>query len=415
MKIVLVNLRYFISGGPERYLFNIKELLENQGHQVIPFSIKHNNNEPTRYSSYFLEPIGDGNEVYFENYRKKNLKSLIRLAGRLFYSFEARKKLTRLIREHQPDLVYILLYLNKISPSIIHAAKRNGVPVVLRISDYGMMCAANIFYLKRENKICERCLNNGRHHSVLNKCSQGSFLYSCFGYLAYTFHDLLHINRQIDAFVIPSAFSISKFIQFGIPDNKIFQVPTFSPTPENNKPEYERFVLYTGRIEPEKGIRTLIDAFIDTDIPLKIIGFSKNGYDKELQNYLRDRQHAITFLGRKGSEEIAGYLEKCAFTVCPSECYDNFPNAVLESYANKKAVIATNLGSLKEMIRDGETGLLFEYRNSSDLREKVISLIDDKERIRALGENGYHKLVEEYSAEHHYQKLISLFHSLTNA
>ena len=72
MKIVVVNLRYFLTGGPERYMFNIIELLESHGHQVIPFTIKHNLNKPSKYKSYFLEPIGKGDEIYFNKYKKNN-------------------------------------------------------------------------------------------------------------------------------------------------------------------------------------------------------------------------------------------------------------------------------------------------------------------------------------------------------
>ena len=65
MKIVLVNYRYFFAGGPERYLFNIKQLLEDAGHEIIPFSVKHKQNVATPYEKYFLSPIGNGDEIYF--------------------------------------------------------------------------------------------------------------------------------------------------------------------------------------------------------------------------------------------------------------------------------------------------------------------------------------------------------------
>lgn len=72
MKIVLVNYRYFISGGPERYFFNIKEMLERNGHKVIPFSVKSSRNLPSDYERYFLDVVDD--EVYFAQSKKKSLK-----------------------------------------------------------------------------------------------------------------------------------------------------------------------------------------------------------------------------------------------------------------------------------------------------------------------------------------------------
>ena len=70
MKIIIVNYRYFISGGPERYLFNIKDLLEKNGHEVIPFSVKSRHNQPSGYEQYFLSAVGEGKEVYFKEYNK---------------------------------------------------------------------------------------------------------------------------------------------------------------------------------------------------------------------------------------------------------------------------------------------------------------------------------------------------------
>jgi hypothetical protein len=87
MKIIIVNYRYFISGGPERYLFNIMELLEKKGHTVVPFSVQGKLNEPSKYDDYFLSPIGDGKEVYFGEY-KKNIKTVFKTWARMFYSFE---------------------------------------------------------------------------------------------------------------------------------------------------------------------------------------------------------------------------------------------------------------------------------------------------------------------------------------
>ena len=106
MKIILVNYRYFISGGPERYYFNIKEILEKHGHEVIPFSVKSSRNLPNDYEQYFLEIVDD--EVYFAQAKKKTPKMILKSFSRMFYSWEAKRKMRQLIRDTQPDLVYIM-------------------------------------------------------------------------------------------------------------------------------------------------------------------------------------------------------------------------------------------------------------------------------------------------------------------
>lgn len=414
MKIVLVNLRYFISGGPERYMFNIKDVLENHGHTVIPFSVKHNLNEKSDYESYFLDKIGGGEETYFSEYKKNNISDLLRLVGRLFYSFEAKNKFSKLIRATKPDLIYILNFENKISPSIIDASKKFKLPVVLRISDFGLICAANIFFLNKRQEICEKCLKHGKYNLVLNKCFHDSYLYSTLKYSSYLLHNLLNINNKISAFVIPSNFTKTKFIESGIPSDKVAHIPTFFNNKNTNEEiYYDDYALYIGRIDPDKGLKTLVDAFINTNNKLMIIGFSSSNYEEYLKNYLVGKSHSISFLGKMNFSEIKPYLQRCCFTVVSSEWFDNFPNTILESFAFKKAVIATNIGSLKELVEDNETGLLFQYRNPDDLKSKVIELLSDKTKAKQLGENGYAKLHSEFSQENHYNNLFALFNSLT--
>ena len=130
MKIILVNYRYFISGGPERYYFNIKEILERNGHVVIPFSVKNSRNFSSDYETYFLDRLDD--EVYFAHSNKKSMKVILKSFSRMFYSFEAKRKFRQLLTDTNPDLVYIMQYHNKISPSIIDAAKNLGIGCVMK-------------------------------------------------------------------------------------------------------------------------------------------------------------------------------------------------------------------------------------------------------------------------------------------
>jgi glycosyltransferase involved in cell wall biosynthesis len=230
------------------------------------------------------------------------------------------------------------------------------------------------------------------------------------GSMAFAEH-ILRVKNKINAFVIPSAFTLKKLAEYGFDKNKLNHIPTFFNL--NNYPaghiSYQPFALYIGRIEQEKGIYTLIKAFAGTRFQLKIIGFSANGYDEELKQFLKGQTHQIEFLGRKNFAEIVPYLETCAFTIVPSECYDNFPNTVLESYAFKKAVIATRLGSLTDIVQDGETGYLFEPKNSDDLREKAATLFASEALCNQYGQKGYNKILNEYSEETHYTQLKSVF------
>lgn len=410
MKIILVNYRYFISGGPERYYFNIKEILENHGHEVIPFSVKSSRNLPNGYEQYFLDIVDD--EVYFAQAKKKTPKMILKSFTRMFYSWEAKRKMRQLIRDTRPDLVYIMQMHNKISPSIVDAARSEGIPVVHRISDFQYMCPNALFYNDCIG-VCEDCLKGKRMSCVKYRCVLNSPVYSAIKMAAKWLHDTMKVTRKIDAFVVPSSFTLGKLHEYGIPVRKLNLIPTFFNLKEKEPlVEYRPFVLFVGRIERQKGLMTLVKTFEGTENELKIIGFSNDGYEEELKGYLKSKQHNIRFLGRKPFEGIVPYLKTCLCTVVPSEWYDNFPNVILESFAYKKAVIATNFGSLPELVKDNKTGLTFRYADIIDFRKKVKYMFENPEHARLMGENAYKVLVENYLPETHYKRLINLFDSV---
>lgn len=412
MKIIIINYRYFVSGGPERYLFNVTDLLEKNGHEVIPFSIKNKLNKPTAYEKYFMSPVGEADEVYFSEYKKTNLKTVIRSFSRMFYSFEAKQKLDSLIKAVTPDLIYVLHYQNKVSASIFDAAKKNKIPVIHRISDFGQICANALFYRPTQKDICERCLSGSKFNAVKNKCVYDSYIYSAIKAASLKFQEIIGITKKVQAFVVPSKFTLSKLHAYGFPLAQMVHIPSFFNFEFVSKDlniTYEPFALYIGRIESEKGLLTLVKAFENTSFNLKIIGFSSTGFENELKEYLKDKDHSIEFLGKKGFDEIQGYLSRCSFTVVPSEWYDNFPNTLLESFAFKKCAVATNTGSLKEVVIDNETGLLFNLKDTQDLKDKIVYLFGNEMICRKLGEQAFAKLNNEYSSQEHYKKLGNLF------
>ena len=220
--------------------------------------------------------------------------------------------------------------------SNIDEAKKRNIPVIHRISDFQYMCPNALFYNEKTG-VCEDCLHKRRLSCIKNKCVMNSRVLSAIKLGAKILHDFLGTTKKINAFVVPSEFTLKKLNEFGIPQKKLNHIPTFfnlKQTPD--KITYEPYFLFVGRIEKQKGLQTLIDAFTNTDLKLKIIGFSNNGYEEELKKNLNGKQHHIEFLGQKTFEEIEQYLKTCLCTIVPSEWYDNFPNTILESFAYKK-------------------------------------------------------------------------------
>ena len=408
MRILLVNYRYFISGGPEKYMFNIKKMLEDNGHEVIPFSIHSNKNEETEYSKYFVEPIGGRDATYFDEV-KKTPKSIIQMITRSCYSFEVKHAIQKEIDDVKPDLVYIIHFVNKLSPSVIRGAKQRKIPVVLRLSDYFLLCPR--FDFLSDKKICEECLTKGYSSCIKKKCVKGSTAASFIRVFSMKLHSALKIYNDVDAFITPSEFLKSKLISNGFQKDKITCIPTFTFSRSKlEEPKVGEYGLYFGRITEEKGVETAVKAYEKLpDHKLKIMGDDTTEEAIRLKEYVKNKALLnIEFLGFKCGTELEEVIKGARFTMIPSIWYDNLPNTALESFQYSKPVVASDIGSLPELVIDEYNGYLFDPYSVDELVEKI-KLLDDMELVKKMGNNSRKLLEEKFAPEKHYEALFNIF------
>lgn len=414
MKILIINYRFFISGGPERYMFNLIELLEKKGHEIIPFSINYRKNRETKFKKYFVSPISSEEEIYFRE-DKKNIKSLLKALSRTFYSIETYKKLNQLIREVKPDFAIVLHYQRKLSPSVIDCLYKNRIPFVVRLSDFAMICP-NAHFI-RNNNICEECLSKGLFSSVKYSCVQNSKLAALINYLSLLFQKQIKIFDKISFFIVPSKFTIEKHIAGGFKSEKFIHVPTFiNVTNPYIIKKKNNIVLYIGRLERIKGVHILLEAatFLKNEkININIIGDGDKQYIEELKSYcIKNQLINVTFFGfldRK--EEIFKLYKEALVTIIPSLWYENQPNSALESMANGVPVIASNIGSLREIIIDGVNGYLFKMGDSLDLSIKIKNILHNP-NYEALQKGAIEYIEKYHSPELHYNKLIEIYNRI---
>lgn len=408
MRILLVNYRYFISGGPEKYMFNIKKMLEDNGHEVIPFSIHSNKNIETEYSKYFVEPIGGRDATYFDEV-KKTPKSIFQMISRSCYSFEVKKAIKKEIIDVKPDLVYIIHFVNKLSPSVIRGAKELKIPVVLRLSDYFLLCPR--FDFLNRKKVCEDCLTCGYMSCIKKRCVKDSLFASIIRVFSMKIHSLLRIYDDVDAFITPSEFLKQKLIDNGFPKNKITCIPTFtSSKSEIGEPVIGSYGLYFGRISEEKGVEILIEAYEKLpNYQLKIVGDDNTDEALRLKDYIEEHNISnIEFLGFKLGKELEDIIKGARFTFIPSIWYDNLPNTALESFQYSKPVIASNIGSLPELVVDGYNGFLFNPDDINLLIDKI-KQFDDDQLVLKMGTNSRILLENKFAPQKHYNSLMGLF------
>lgn len=224
-------------------------------------------------------------------------------------------------------------------------------------------------------------------------------------------HGWMHVYDNVDAFVTPSNFLKQKLVENGYDAKKIHCIPTFTTSKtEVGEPIVGTYGLYFGRIDEEKGVETAVKAYEKMpDRTLKIMGNDETDEGKKLKAYVKEHGiKNIEFLGYKSGAELEEVIKGARFTLIPSIWYDNLPNTALESFQYSKPVIASNIGSLPELVEDGVNGYLFESGNAEQLAEKV-KLLDDDRKVKAMGAKSRSKLKDRFAPEKHYQALINLF------
>jgi len=419
MNILLANYRYFVSGGPERYLFNVMDKLETSGHHVVPFSVSHPDNVPSPYDHHFLSPLSKGGAVYFREL-KKNPKVVAKLLGRLFYSFEARQKLSHLLSRETIDVAYLLHFLRWISPSILDEFRARNIPVVIRVSDYSYLCPQSHFL--RDGDICEHCLEGSFWPSVQNRCLHGSLGVSFLNALSLSFHRHAGMWDKIDAVLCPSRFMLEKMVEGGVPHHKLFHVPTFVDSAKFT-PQYEPgdYFLYFGRIAYEKGISVLVEAFRRLaahqenrgGCRLKIVGRSNDGERERLERMIIAQGiKGVTFHDEQDLSTLHETIRKALCVIVPSVWYDNMPNVVLESYACGKPVIASNLGSLPEIVVEGKTGFLFPPGDPDHLASLLRAIAENPALACEMGRRAREDAETIYSPAAHIRRLVGIFNKL---
>jgi len=408
LNILLANASWYPSGGDWTYVNSIKNIYENNGHNIIPFAMMNNNNFPTQYDKWFIKHVD-----YKELNKNKSISNSVKVLAQSIYSFESKKKLKSLLEVVSIDIAQLNNISNVHTPSIIDVLKKANIPIVWRVLDYKLICPNRTFL--SHGKICESCLKHKYYQCVLKKCKKDSILASTIAAMDNYFYYLSPHYRHVSMFLFQSEFTRDMFVKYGFDREKTCIIENPYETNDIN-PCFngKNYILYFGRLSNEKGIVTLLKAMVDLpNIALKIVGDGP-----EYSNYVNyTKKHNIknvSFLGPKWNEELEPIIKDCEFVVLPSEWYDPNPLVVLQAYSYGKPVVASDIGGLSDMIIHNSTGLLFKAKDKLELIKNIDYLYKNKDMISGMGRNARSIVEKKYNPENYYRKTNNLFSSLIN-
>ncbi len=409
MKILFIHNYYQYAGGEDNVVAAELKLLAAHGHQVELWSVD-NKDLPS------------------------GLRGKISTALNTTYSSSSKTTALSKLQAFKPDVVHVHNFFPLLSPSIYDACLELNIPVVQTLHNYRLMCPGAM--LMRNGKICEQCVTGSPYQAVLHGCYKGSKLGSfVVAHMVATHRKLGTWQHKVSRFIALTEFAKAKFIEAGFPADKIVVKPNFVNDPFIDSPPVARvtppFGLFVGRLSTEKGLHTLLKAWalleqlkeLKTDsavydvsgvyhepkqdnsaILLKVAG---TGPLAELL----DNQPNVQALGLQSPAEISLLMQQATILIFPSIWYEPFGLVLIEALAHGLPVVASNLGSMPNIIEDGKSGLLFEPANAKDLATKLKWLLDNPDECARLGANARQVYLDKYTADKNVKQLLGVYQS----
>lgn len=386
MRILIVHNCYQIRGGEDECREAEENLLREYGNQV---------------------------DVWEDTNDRVPELGRVRVAIRTVWSQESYKILRQKLKQNSYDLIHVHNFFPLFSPSIYYAAKAEGVPVVQSLHNYRLMCANSYFF--RDGRVCEDCMGKFiPWPGVLHGCYRNNRAGTMALVAMQTVHRILPTwTKMVDVYITLTQFARQKFIEAGLPPEKIVVKPNFvSTNPEVGKGK-GGYAFFVGRLSPEKGLDTLLSAweYLGEQIPLKIVG---DGPLSSKVQQTASRVSNIQWLGRQPLEEVLKLVGEAKFLIFPSQWYETFGRVAVEAFAKGTPVIAANIGAIAELVDSGHTGLLFSPGDREDLIKQVEWANAHPEELLQMRREARTEFEAKYTAEENYRQLIGVYQNLLN-
>lgn len=386
MRILLVHNYYQQRGGEDGVFEQEVRMLREHGHTVDT-----------------LEFTNEG----FDGSLMGNLIG----AAKSIYNWESARRTEQAIDAFRPDVVHIHNLFYAASPSVIRAAKRRGIPVVMTLHNYRLVCNSGM--LSREAEVpCERCLTKTIPlDGIQFGCFRDSRLQSAQLTVITSLHKLTGIWQSVDRFIVLTEFARKKMLEssLNLKPEQVLVKPNSVPELGYSGPENrESFFLYVGRLSFEKGIKVLLDAARLGTFPIEIVG---DGPLRPLVEQTAAELPHVRYVGKLPREQAMERMKRCRAVIVPSVCYEGLPTTILEAYATGTPVICSDQENMLGVIEQGKFGSPFASGDAQSLHQ-AIGQARHQPIVSIYAESLYGQYVKEYSSHGVLKQIISIYDEL---
>ena len=375
MRILVVHNAYQQRGGEDSVVAAEVALLRRHGHDVVEY-LRHNDE---------IEQL-----------------PAWRVASGTVWAPQSGRDLRNIVRQGTVDVVHCHNTFPLISPSLYWAARSEGLPVVQTLHNFRLMCPQAM--LLRDAQVCEDCVGRLPWRSVVHACYRGSRVQSAAITCMLGAHRALGTyTDKVNAYIALNEFCRQKFIEGGLPASRLFVKPNFVDRPSAPAAGPREGFLYVGRLSTEKGISVIASALQQVDdIDLRVAG---TGPESGQLVGLR----GVAMLGSLTAEQVDGEMLRSQALVMPSVWYENYPRTLVEAFACGLPVIASRIGALAELVKHGETGLLFEAGDPQGLAGALAWARSHPDEMRSMGMQARAHYERHLGAEQNYAMLMDIY------
>jgi glycosyltransferase involved in cell wall biosynthesis len=381
MKIVVAHNFYQQPGGEDQCAAAEISLLKARGHDVIEYQV-HN--------------------------RVIDTMNRVQLASRTIWSRQVANELQQLFRMHRPQIAHFHNTFPLISPAAYYAAQTENVRVVQTLHNFRPLCVNALLF--RDGKVCEDCVGKSiPWPGIVHKCYRQSRAASAATAMMLMVHRALGTwCKAVDVYIAMTEFSRSKFVEGGLPADKVMIKPNFLYPDPGVGTGAGGYAVFIGRLSAEKGLTTLLQAWqkIGASMPLKVIG---DGPMAAAVRQIALTDTAIYSTGSMPPGAVYELIGQARCLVLPSECYENCPRVIIEAFAKGTPVVVSRLGAMAELVDDQRSGLHFTSGNPDDLTAKIRCLIAEPSKLAEMRHAARQKFEQRFTADANHKQLMHVY------
>lgn len=375
----MVHNQYQHAGGEDSVFSNEATILREAGHEVV---VSLTSNDKIN----------------------SNIKKVLASFSAI-WSYSGYRRLARVLDKEKPDVVHVHNFFPYPSASLFWACTRRRIPVVWTLHNFRLMCANGLLY--RDDRPCTDCVGRSPLPAIRYKCYRQSRIGSAVVAATILTHRIIGTWRnKVTCFIALTEFAKQKFIEAGLPPEKIVIKPNFSQA-QFPSAHVRAGALYVGRLSPEKGVDTLIKAWANVTHHLTVIG------DGPLRHQLEQIAGPnVSFVGQQSPKSVKEAMSKTQLLIVPSIWFENFPMTIVEGMAAATPILASDIGALSTIIEDGVTGLHFTAGSADDLARAANKALADEAYLRKIGTEALRHFQTYLSPERNCEYLEKIYRKI---